>query len=511
MAKLHTVDLAPLYDRWAATPPPLDNVELLLKAYLPSVLGLSIPDTRVCEDHQTPADFYRHALSGEHPRIIEVANRSGGKSWKAANIVWLKARRFPGYQARILAGSGDQAKECYGHSSDFWEALDGRMKGELKDPEPLAERTRLLSGSNYAILTASQKRVRGPHPNDLIIDEADEVDRAIYYAAMSQPMSRHGIPASWYVFSTINYAGGLMEELLREHKEAGWKLITYCWLETCKACRDHNCSTCRIEKWCQRRVKDRDDLTGYIDIEHIFEVYEGLSEETWDSEWCCNLRQLLGAVLKRVNVDRAMVDLSDEKAGRLTAFDPNMRYNWLAADWGYTNQSYVGLFQWDGRKDLRLVAREFWTEKSHDEIVDECKKIREQYSEIELNDFYMDAEDPYIAKALKKAGWNVKRVAFGKWKGRCLEALRLWLQGKGGRQLRINRKLTDVGNALISWHYKEGSEEEKIVKKDDHACDMLLAGMRRFAKDRSGSGKIPGRKTEKDEHSLEGAYKLGGK
>ena len=37
-------------------------------------------------------------------------------------------------------------------------------------------------------LTASQKTVRGPHPPSLLLDEIDEMDQAIFDAALGQPM-----------------------------------------------------------------------------------------------------------------------------------------------------------------------------------------------------------------------------------------------------------------------------------------------------------------------------------
>jgi hypothetical protein len=47
---------------------------------------------------------------------------------------------------------------------------------------------------------ASQKSIRGPHPQRLRIDEADDVALGLLDAAMGQPMSKPGI-AKQTVFS----------------------------------------------------------------------------------------------------------------------------------------------------------------------------------------------------------------------------------------------------------------------------------------------------------------------
>ena len=107
-------------------------------------------------------------------------------------LIWTKARGWDYYDGRILGGSGEQAMYCYEHCNSFWGALDGALAKDLAQ-EPMRERTRLRNRSKYAIFTASEKRVRGAHPNDLAIDELDEVHPHHVSVGVYGPFSFHGM------------------------------------------------------------------------------------------------------------------------------------------------------------------------------------------------------------------------------------------------------------------------------------------------------------------------------
>lgn len=513
-----------------AARPPVDSPDTFLNIYCPTVLGFRIPDWHMCEDHNTPADFTRAMLLRKDGRyvfsvILWVAGRAGSKSFQLALCTWAKARTWDGYDARILGGSGEQARQCYDHTLEFWDAHP-LFLGEVADV-PHIERTQLKNKSHYSILTCSMKSVRGKHPQQLNIDEADEVPRDIFDAAWSQSFKRTkgrgaGIAPQWVVTSTINYAGGLVEGLLRTGKDAGWHIGVHCWREVAQTCNDLSCAECNLRRSCQgilrdqmrdceimdqtgkwvevcydwkgetrrtyvesakiddtRRtpwaighgVKIRGNPHGYMDIENIRNVRRGVSDEAWDSEWDCNLRQLRGAVLRRADVERCMADVQWEE---------RMPYTWVGADWGYVNETCELIFQWDGAKELHVVAEVSWTERSDEELRILTNAIGDRYRTREL---WGDAEHPGIFKVLRNDGWDAKKVAFGAYKELCIEQMRVWMQGHDGRVLKINKRLTHLHDCLVNWHYKPNTLVEEIDKKDDHPCDAFVAGMRRFTRD----------------------------
>jgi hypothetical protein len=70
---------------------------------------------------------------------------------------------------------------------------------------------------------ASQKSVRGPHPQRLRVDEADEADIDIIDSALGQPLPLKGILDQTVLSSTHQYPDGTMTELLD---------YEWCWRET---------------------------------------------------------------------------------------------------------------------------------------------------------------------------------------------------------------------------------------------------------------------------------------
>jgi len=523
----------------AAERPPVHDTRELVELWIPSVVGVRPCDWPVCENHQPPATFLYYVFERDergrlvHSKVLYVSNRTGGKSFNAALAQWIKCLAEPKREGRILGGSGEQARECYKHTVALWDSLDGRLWRYLAK-EPLEKGTYLKHGGFYAVQKASHTSVRGSHPNDLTVDEADEVRSDIYEAALSQPHRKHGLDKQLIVTSTINKAGGIVEDLVRTAKERRMASVVCCWREVTATCTiEEECPTCILWPKCQGVMKEpreailverdeegeelrvavkhvedyhetwvypehilspKDPMKaeigdrmlveanphGYLDTRDVGDVYSMVSEETWDSEWESEVRQPLGAVLKRHHVQASLREMNYRKDPPL-AYDKKMRHTWLGIDWGYTNETCVVVFQWDGLYDLRIIAEAHWTEKTGDALADAISDVAERYK---TNLVFCD-NDPDKIAYLKRKKLKVRRVLFGKWKDSCLEALRVWIQMRGSKRLTINDRLTHLIGALEKWRYKdkftEETAEKAILKVDDHPCDATLAGMRRFA------------------------------
>jgi hypothetical protein len=92
--------------------------------------------------------------------------------------------------------------------------------------------TTLRWGNTIRALLASSASIRGPHPQKLLCDEADEMDLKIFEAALGQPMGKNGIAAQTIISSTHHYPDGTMSEILKMAAEKSWPVVEFCYRET---------------------------------------------------------------------------------------------------------------------------------------------------------------------------------------------------------------------------------------------------------------------------------------
>jgi len=194
------------------------------------------------------------------------------KSFGAGLHCWLKARFHPLWEANILGGSQTQSKKAYEATDIFWRRTDDIKGRHVLDGEPLVTVTRFQNGAKYELGTASTRTQLGPHPNKLIGDEIDEMPVVVFNAAMMQPMTKNGHPASWQLMSTMHKVGGLMADWVDNAAIRGYRAYKWCILEVMESCEDYHCSTCGLVEWCKGRMKPK------IEEVRIQELEEGIIE-----------------------------------------------------------------------------------------------------------------------------------------------------------------------------------------------------------------------------------------
>lgn len=121
----------------------------------------------------------------------------------------------------ILGGSGEQSQRVL----EYLQRFSG-------DEENTKRRTHYASGGRVTALMASTRSARGPHPQRLRIDEADEMKLLLLDAAMGQPMSAGKIAKQTVLSSTHQYPDGTMTEILRRAANNAWGVYEWCWKET---------------------------------------------------------------------------------------------------------------------------------------------------------------------------------------------------------------------------------------------------------------------------------------
>lgn len=200
-----------------------------LRLFVAVAFGVVIPDTPTCPTHTTPWRAFADAYFARSPVCVWKASRGfGGKSFLLSLLGITEALTL-GADTNVLGGSGEQSERVLEHMTTLLDRPNAPRHALAGD---IAREMKLCNGSRVRSLMASSRSVRGPHPQRLRIDEADECALAIIDAALGQPMSRPGITANTVLSSTHHYPDGAMTELLRRAAERSWPVYEWCWRET---------------------------------------------------------------------------------------------------------------------------------------------------------------------------------------------------------------------------------------------------------------------------------------
>lgn len=208
---------------------PEDDDELW--EYVRVVWGITIPRHSVCRSHCAPFTAFADAYFGRHPVTVWKASRGfGGKSTLMGLLCIVEAATL-GAQVTVLGGSAAQSQRVHEVTHERW--YHEYAPRSLLAGDPTKYSTKLTNGAWILALMASQKSVRGPHPQRLRLDEVDEMDLELFEAAQGQPMDARGIKSQTVCSSTHQYPDGTMTELLKRANEKGWGVYEWCWRESC--------------------------------------------------------------------------------------------------------------------------------------------------------------------------------------------------------------------------------------------------------------------------------------
>jgi len=279
---------------------PFKNVQQLLK-FIESFWGLRVPQAQVCPEHTPPAEYIADSFFETVQDSVCWANRGGGKTLLGALATWLDTVFKKDCATKVLGGSLEQSKKMYQHltgEGDGWGMATDDFSYLLRG-EMLAASTTLLNKSNINILTASSKSVRGPHPQKLKLDEIDEMDDRIYEAALLAPQTKHGIKASVQMYSTMHKSYGLMNRVITEAAQSGYKIYKWCIFCVMEKCVGRECSICELWEDCQGRALDAD---GFYSIEDAISKKRQVSRDTWLCEMLCFQPSQEGLIYKEFDM-----------------------------------------------------------------------------------------------------------------------------------------------------------------------------------------------------------------
>jgi hypothetical protein len=299
--------------------------------------NITIPSKRVCPDHSSPFDAYAEAYFAETPVSVWLASRGlGGKSRTLAYLTLTEATTL-GADATLLGGSFAQSQNVQEAMKDGWDAPLAPRQMVVSDT---ATKLVLSNDATVRPLTASQKQARGPHPQRLRMDEADEMDLPIFDAAMGQALADKGIQSHTAISSTHQYPDGTFTEVLKRAAERDWPVHRWCWKES------------------------SNDYDGWLTPEMIERKRSEVSAEMWRVEFDLQEPSVGNRAFDTEAVERMFTLASEQEYDRTVRTDLE-RYEFekpvrgaeyvIAADWA-KEQDYtvICVFRTE-RRPMKLV------------------------------------------------------------------------------------------------------------------------------------------------------------
>jgi len=325
-----------------------------LWAFIAAHFGIRLPHCAYSIGHSSPFGFIADGFFNPADDIAAWACRSGGKTLGASVLARLEFIWSSGLNARVLSGSEDQAKNLY----EYWTNWCHSIRSDQLNGPVNIKKTAINSG-RMAILTASQKSVRGPKLHRLYQDEVDEIDPDLMDAAAGTVSSRGGIPGRTVYTSTWHRMDGSMGRIVdgvpdngvRLHRWNLWECIGQCPEERHEHGR--NCETCPLGRDClDARIEGEGLSVGIVSggngsvaqqgeratcpvgiaaepfgiyaVADAIKAAQKVSRETWDAEYLCNRPSPQGLVYSSFDELKHVCERAPE---HLTYY--------RAIDWGY--------------------------------------------------------------------------------------------------------------------------------------------------------------------------------
>lgn len=208
----------------------LPTTDRELYHYVRGVWGWTIPNVQVCREHTTPFRAFADAYFARYPIVIWKASRGFGGKTNTLGLLGQTEAVALNAQVSILGGSGAQSQRVYEAGLEAWQSPHAPK-------HLLTGQTRYMTSFStqawIETLMASQRSVRGTHPQRLRMDEIDEMELAILEASLGTVMRgrrgmQAGIETQIVMSSTHQYPDKTMSEMLSRAAEAGWPVYEWC-------------------------------------------------------------------------------------------------------------------------------------------------------------------------------------------------------------------------------------------------------------------------------------------
>jgi hypothetical protein len=198
--------------------------------YIRDTWHIEISRTQVCEDHDTPFDFFCAGFFEWFPNIFCIGPRGGGKSFDMALLHEMNSRFKPGCESITFGAVEEQSQKVYDDFKNIF--LNGGLpEGETETAgEPKIQSTVFKNGSVVKCLPGTVAKVNGPHPPKPHSDEVDLMKAPVWKESRnlaSDKVTPDGrrIKAQNYATSTMKYKNGRVDVIRQAFLAAKAKAI----------------------------------------------------------------------------------------------------------------------------------------------------------------------------------------------------------------------------------------------------------------------------------------------
>lgn len=436
-------------------------------------LGMEVPRRAFCEGHSAPFEYLSHAYFEPAEDVVVWGPRGGGKTRLAAAATLLDLLHKPGITVRVLGGSLEQSLRVWEH---FLPDVEKLGAGRLAEARSRARRVQFEDGASAAVLTQSQRAVRGQRVQKMRCDEVELFDPAVWEAVAATTRSMKlpgGGSAAGVVeaFSTHHQGYGLMEKVLDRARANGTKIIKWCILDVMAKCEpERECGTCGLLTECGGRAKT--EAHGFVPVDDVLRIKRRMSVESWETEMLCKRPSREGRVFPRFSRETHVRAFAPGEIPGLVLS--------LGVDFGFA-APFVALWVGRGESGMVYVADEYVVKEKAVEEHHRALKAHALPATLIRCDPAGNGRNEQTTKStikvLRELGWTVQSRRSEIYEG--IERLRVLICPGSGRvedsKLVVHPRCKKLIAALEQYHYPPVNRDE-LPKKDgvhDHLIDAL--------------------------------------
>jgi hypothetical protein len=333
----------------------------------------------------------------------------------------------------------NERRRTYGYST-----APSKPGEQAKPGEPHRTRVQFTNGSKITVATASQKSVRGPHVEVLIVEEAREIPTALYDAAKYMVINSK---ASLIYISTTppEYPIGLVYDLYKNADRYGfevynWKLIEQPYLTD----------------------EDRENLRKI----------ELLNPDEYAREVLGQFSSFSGAIFHPVQ--RILDNLLENVPAIVPA-----RGRSLGIDWGFVNPCAAVIVQQGDMGEIQVIHAEHHVGEEADKVLHRYVQLVKAFRVGPVcGDSASPGENQRLTQYLhmENTGRRVEEVPFVSEKWKMIEAVNNLLS-RG--LLKIPRCFEVLVEQMIRYSKDpKAVDRPRVIKQDDHYVDALMLAVK---------------------------------
>lgn len=417
--------------------------------------------------------LFEDITSGKADKILILGGRGTIKTYSAHIITLWKTVCWPNTHVRILGGKFEQAlvpyEYCYEdmyrnprlkgmvlnerHRSFGFRTEPSRSGEQVKPGEPKKTRVRFTNGSRISVATASEKSVRSPHPDVLIVEEARDIPKSLYNSAKYMVFNSN---ASLIFISTTPpiYPIGLVYDLYKDADKHGfkvynWKLIEQPYLTDEKRAELHKIELLDPDEYAREVLGQFSSYSG-----SVFHPVQRILDNVTD-----NIPQIVPARLRAMGID-----------------------------WGFVSPTALIIVQQGDMGEIQVIHAEHFIGEEVDKVLRRLVQLAKAFRiNLICADSASPGENQRLAQYLRteNTGIRVEEVPFVSEKWEMIQAVDKLLSRS---LLKIPRPCPHseiVLEQMIRYSKDpKAVDRPRVIKQDDHYVDALMLAVKGLTRPR---------------------------